>query len=680
MILIGSCAMRLLIFFTFLLFLMPTGAQEPGPIMNLTFCSDPANYTSGSQFQKNLVNHLLPSLISNGYRSGFFNTSYGDNPDTAYGLVQCRGDVSMDDCYSCLDTSSITLLKRCPNKKAAGVRYDNCLLRYSNLNFFSQISTQRGGGYNVNNASDMEVFNSKLDQLLTSLSTTALTKASKFAIGTINTNLSYHSTIYGLVQCTLDLTELGCNTCLRQMISWISTCCNGHIGAHLFTLSCNVRFETYPYFNLSALPPPPPPPPAEAAPPPPANSNITDNTTGSEAGNAKRKKISAGTIIAIAVSVAIAVLLLSILSWCWLTKKKEKLISGTDENDITNAESLQFNLSTVIAATNNFSDDNKIGQGGFGCVYKGKLSNGQEIAVKRLSRSSGQGAKEFKNEVVLVAKLEHRNLVRLLGFCLEGEEKILIYEFVPNKSLDYFLFDPDEGARLDWPTRYKIIGGIARGLLYLHEDSRLKIIHRDLKASNILLDGNMNPKISDFGMARIFGVDQTQANTSRVVGTFGYMPPEYVIHGLFSVKSDVFSFGVLLLEIITGKKNSSFNQSEFSEDLLSFAWRNWNEGNALDLLDPILSKFYSREEVRRCIHIGLLCVQDDVAQRPTMATVVLMLNSYSVTLEPPQQPAFLGYSRMETNTEEQPTESDRSTSRSIPGSINDVTNTELDPR
>ncbi|CAL9104084.1 unnamed protein product [Musa textilis] len=189
---------------------------------------------------------------------------------------------------------------------------------------------------------------------------------------------------------------------------------------------------------------------------------------------------------------------------------------GTDAKDL---DLPLFDLGALADATGNFSIESKLGEGGFGPVYKGKLEDEQEIAVKRLSKTSVQGIDEFKNEVVLIAKLQHRNLVRLLGCCIQGEERMLIYEYMPNGSLDSFLFDEAKGWLLNWPTRYSIIVGIARGLLYLHQDSRLRIIHRDLKASNILLDMHMNPKISDFGMARIFGGDDTEVNTKRVVGT-----------------------------------------------------------------------------------------------------------------------------------------------------------------
>ncbi|KAG8640665.1 G-type lectin S-receptor-like serine/threonine-protein kinase At4g27290 isoform X2 [Manihot esculenta] len=271
------------------------------------------------------------------------------------------------------------------------------------------------------------------------------------------------------------------------------------------------------------------------------------------------------------------VLLLLFCMWMKNLRKKHGIANkryedrGDDyitEGGKQDVEFQMFNMVTISEATNSFSSSNKLGQGGFGPVYKGTLVEGQEIAVKRLSRSSGQGMNEFKNEVTLIAKLQHRNLVKLLGCCIHGDEKMLIYEYMPNKSLDYFIFDQTRSKLLDWNKRVHIISGIARGLLYLHQDSRLKIIHRDLKLSNILLDSNMNPKISDFGLARTFGADQTQANTGRIVGTYGYMSPEYAIDGLFSTKSDVFSFGVLLLEILTGKKNRGFCHPDHDLNLL----------------------------------------------------------------------------------------------------------------
>ncbi|XP_056172139.1 cysteine-rich receptor-like protein kinase 44 [Syzygium oleosum] len=318
---------------------------------------------------------------------------------------------------------------------------------------------------------------------------------------------------------------------------------------------------------------------------------------------------------------------------------------GEFVHKLSAAESLQFDFSIIRAATDNFSDSKKLGQGGFGAVYKGQLSDGREIAVKRLSRNSSQGEVEFKNEVILLARLQHRNLVSLLGFCLEGDEQLLIYEFVPNSSLDQFIFDRLKRANLNWDRRHKIIMGVARGMIYLHEDSRHRIIHRDLKASNILLDLDMNPKISDFGMARLFTLDQTQAETNRIVGTYGYMAPEYVMHGHFSIKSDVFSFGVLVLEIVSGQRNNHCMGNDM-EVLTSYIWKHWREGSISNIVDPSITSG-SSTEIARCIHIGLLCVQENAVNRPTMASVLLMLNSHSVTLQVPSRPAFFVHNTIE---------------------------------
>ncbi|XP_073016924.1 G-type lectin S-receptor-like serine/threonine-protein kinase At1g11300 isoform X2 [Primulina eburnea] len=300
-----------------------------------------------------------------------------------------------------------------------------------------------------------------------------------------------------------------------------------------------------------------------------------------------------------------------------------------------------FEYEALSNATDSFDIRNKIGQGGFGPVYKGLLANGQEIAVKRLARSSNQGVEELMNEVEVISKLQHRNLVRVLGCCVEREENMLVYEYMPNRSLDAYLFDSHKQGFLDWRQRVIIIEGICRGLLYLHRDSRLRIIRRDLKPSNILLDEELNSKISDFGMARIFCGKEDQANTTRVVGTYGYMAPEYALHGRFSEKSDVFSFGVLLLEIVSGRRNASFQFDEQTPSLIGYAWKLWNEGKIVKLVDLLLVHDSPMEnEIVRYANVGLLCVEEIAKDRPNISTVLSMLGNEIAELPPPRQPAF----------------------------------------
>ncbi|KAJ9566238.1 hypothetical protein OSB04_002204 [Centaurea solstitialis] len=293
--------------------------------------------------------------------------------------------------------------------------------------------------------------------------------------------------------------------------------------------------------------------------------------------------------------------------------ENENVSRDTLQEEVLTQESVElpiYEFKQIIASTDNFSYRNKLGQGGFGTVYKGMLDHGQQIAVKRLSGHSGQGSKEFKNEIMLISKLQHRNLVKLLGYCIEGKERLLIYEYMTNKSLDAFLFDPKKRRQLDWETRFNIILGIGRGLIYLHRDSCLRIIHRDLKCSNILLDEKMNPKISDFGLARTFQMAQELANTRRVVGTYGYMSPEYVMRGVFS------------------------------ENQMYLAWKSWNEGRGIELMDQALAETSCLSQGLRCIHMGLLCVQDQAKDRPTMAEAVSLLCS-ETDLPEPKEPLFM---------------------------------------
>nr|GEU64607.1 G-type lectin S-receptor-like serine/threonine-protein kinase At4g27290 [Tanacetum cinerariifolium] len=374
------------------------------------------------------------------------------------------------------------------------------------------------------------------------------------------------------------------------------------------------------------------------------------------------------------------VVLISLIStWLWFAHKRRNHVRQMEGGGLSRAsknqdeafELLVFRFSIIATATSSFSSNNILGSGGFGPVYKGVLEEGLEIAVKRLSKSSSQGVDEFMNEVICISKLQHRNLVKLLGCCIKGDEKLLIYEYMPNGSLDSFIFDTTQGMFLNWAKRFDIINGISRGLVYLHQDSRLRIIHRDLKASNILLDLNMNPKISDFGIARSFGGNESQANTERVVGTYGYMSPEYALRGVFSIKSDVFSFGVLVLEIVSGKKNWGFSQAESENNLIGYAWNIYNEGRFMELIDADLAESCNPPEVLRSIQVGLLCVQHNAGDRPNMPCVIQMLSGEGA-LPQPKQPAFFMENQLRV--------ADFPPSTCLEGSVSGLTITEVDAR
>ncbi|KAM4101972.1 hypothetical protein ACB094_05G187100 [Castanea mollissima] len=422
------------------------------PTYNYHFCLDQSNETSNTYYQSNLT-VLLESLSSKASQNySFYNESSNIG---IYALFLCRGDVSNSTCQSCVNYATQDITTRCPSNKSAIIWYDECMIHYSNVNFFGQAEVSPILlMWNYQNTSSPDLINADALSLMYGLIGSATKKDVLFKSGN-QTDGSEKG--YGLVQCTRDIDGPSCSKCLSELMNKAQNCCQAKIGWRILGASCFLR-ETSEETPLQ---------------------NYLPNS----------------------VSV-------HLIDSAMHAKACED--SG---------EMQYFNLSTIHIATNNFSDVNKLGEGGFGPVYKGKLINGKEIAVKRLSLKSKQGLEEFKNEVILIAKLQHRNLVRLLGCCLEGEEKLLVYEYMANTSLDAFLFDPKKCNELDWAKRTNIINGIAKGLQYLHEDSRLKIIHRDMKASNILLDNEMNPKISDFGTARIFGGNQIEANTNRIVGT-----------------------------------------------------------------------------------------------------------------------------------------------------------------
>ncbi|ESW05631.1 hypothetical protein PHAVU_011G196200 [Phaseolus vulgaris] len=656
--------------FLFLLSFKPlvTEAQSPNYVGD--DCNSTTTTSLSSAYKANL-NSVLSWLSSDAATSkGYNHNSFGNNTPGAdaavYGLYDCRGDVSGYFCQFCVSTASREVLQRCSNRVSAIIWYDFCILRYSNENFFGNVtvdpSWNHSGPKNVSSVEEIQKGEGFMRSLIrkATVETNQLYYMDGF-------NLSSTQRRYGMVQCSRDLTNEGCSQCLEAMLAKVPKCCEHKLGWQVSTASCLIKYDDYIFYLFHN----------------PASSVSVPDTQ-----IAKQRSGSKAKLLIIGLSVLGAVALLCFSVYCFWFRKRTRsgrktggripdTIRLSSYHNVQTDETLNpdvpiIPLNTILQSTDNFSEASKLGEGGFGPVYKGTLPDGRKIAVKRLSESSGQGSEEFKNEVMFIAKLQHRNLVRLLACCLEEKEKILVYEYMTNASLDFHLFDERKKRQLDWKLRLSIIHGIAKGLLYLHEDSRLKVIHRDLKASNVLLDDEMNPKISDFGLARSFEKGQNQANTRRVMGTYGYMAPEYAMEGLFSVKSDVFSYGVLVLEIICGKKNSGFYLSECGQSLTLYAWKVWCAGKCLELMDPVLEECCVESEVVKCIHIGLLCVQEDAADRPTMSTVVVMLASDMMSLPKPNQPAF-SVGRM--------TLDDASTSKSSKNlSINDVTVSNIFPR
>ncbi|KAK1670789.1 hypothetical protein QYE76_058948 [Lolium multiflorum] len=458
----------------------------------------------------------------------------------------------------------------------------------------------------------------------------------RFATGVMDSGTTFPM-VYSLAQCTPDLSSSDCLVCLRGLLNMVNSTMALRMGGQMGVIRCYFRYEASHFYDSQPM--------ISLGPPAPAP--ITTKH--------KRRMSKLWVIPIVLVPLAAAAFLCFILHFRRLTNQRKgkvmRLQRSRRSNDLegeeqlvwqgNNSEFSMFDFEQLMEATNSFSAENKLGQGGFGSVYKGLLPGGLDIAVKRLASDSGQGFIEFRNEVHLIAKFQHRNLVRLFGCCSEEEEKILVYEYLPNKSLDFFIFDKNRRALLEWSKIVEIIEGIAHGLLYLHKHSRLCVIHRDLKPGNILLDSEMNPKISDFGLAKIFSSNNTEGNTTRrVVGTYGYMAPEYASDGVFSAKSDVFSFGVVLFEILSGKRNSGSQQCGDFINLLGYAWQLWREERWIDLIDGSLFPNSHSTKMMRCINIALLCVQENAVDRPTMADVVAMLNNDNRIMAEPKHPAY----------------------------------------
>ncbi|KAK9070626.1 hypothetical protein SSX86_011028 [Deinandra increscens subsp. villosa] len=336
------------------------------------------------------------------------------------------------------------------------------------------------------------------------------------------------------------------------------------------------------------------------------------------------KKNRTGLIVGILVPIAV-VSFLSLLALYIFCHRRKKQDTSDNYEDFVGIDfrPYMFAYADLQDATDDFGTENKLGEGGFGPVYKGTLGDGRVIAVKKLSIASHHGKSQFIAEIATISAVQHRNLVKLYGCCIDGEKRLLVYEYLENKSLDQALFGENK-LSLSWATRFEICIGVARGLAYLHEDSRIRVIHRDVKASNVLLDSNLIPKISDFGLAKLYDDKKTHMST-RVAGTIGYLAPEYAMRGHLTEKADVYGFGVVALEMVSGRPNSDSSLEDEKIYLLEWAWDLYEANHELELVDEELSEF-EENEVIRVIKVALLCTQTSPMQRPSMSRVVAMIS------------------------------------------------------
>ncbi|XP_066315137.1 cysteine-rich receptor-like protein kinase 34 isoform X1 [Miscanthus floridulus] len=626
----------------------PSSSTSPSPL------SPPANgSSSNAPFRANLLT-LLSALPRAAAPTGFASLSLGAGRDRAFVRGLCRGDFQPPRCLADLQEAVRTLGGSCPSSRRAAVWLD-VYVAYADTN----ASTPREDDfrmllYDTRLVAEPAAYLKAYGALMRNLVARAVgvgggggeagtTARQFFATGEAQyASDDPNGTMYGMVQCMRDITAADCHRCLQASVPQLP-CCKGNQGGVVLAYNCFLRIQVYTYYDLALDAPP-----SAAEPPSPTPAGETSGT-----GRPRN------TII-LAVVVPLGTILLAFVCTTGVYLRRRRGVNerrsrppdvpysrapprgrAKDDRSATYVHPEKFTLPVLRVATGNFAAENKLGEGGFGEVFKGRLQDGQAVAVKRLSKGSSQGFHELKNELILAAKLTHRNLVQLLGVCLEETEKLIVYEYLPNRSLDTILFGRRQQQALDWSKRYTIISGIAPGLLYLHEESRLRIIHRDLKPSNVLLGSDMTPKISDFGLARAFWGDESREVTKRPVGTLGYMSPEYAYYGHVSTKSDMFSFGVIVLEIVTGQRNSSPSVEDGSNrNLLSYVWEKWRRGSVAETVDASLGGQYARTEALACVQIGLLCVQKDPRSRPDASEVVLMLDGRSAIQQTPSRPAF----------------------------------------
>nr|XP_051184538.1 L-type lectin-domain containing receptor kinase IX.1-like isoform X1 [Lolium perenne] len=620
-------------------------------------CSKADNYTGGSQYQKNLdqlLERFPAASLSNGW---FYNDTVGEAPDQVFGLIMCYADRNATQCRECLTGAPPWITTVCPGSRNVNAAYDACVLQYKPAPPFAGIA-DLGVAFYVNYSASFPIDQDTMDgpwlQLTNDLTGRAAGTPSRIANGSTAYDASWQ--VYGLGQCTRDLNASECSRCLSSVVGKLPELFQNQSAGAVKAYSCYLRYQigafdiTLPPEPLQPPPPPssssqpetPPPPPEPLQPPPPPSSSSQPETPPPPPTSSRT-----GLVIGLSVgSVAFVILLGSLIciSLRRRRRKQARILEGEREQQLEEASFFdgddpameddfergtgpkRFRYGELAIATDNFSDEKKLGEGGFGSVYRGHLKESNiEVAIKRVSKGSKQGRKEYASEVRIISRLRHRNLVQLIGWCHGGGELLLVYELMPNGSLDTHLYGGNNAAVLPWPVRHEIVLGLASALLYLHQEWEQCVLHRDIKPSNVMLDGSFAAKLGDFGLARL--VDHGRgSHTTVLAGTMGYMDPECMMSGKSSAESDVYSFGVVLLEIACGRRPLVMAQHEDDAvHLTQWVWDLYSKGRILDAADERLQGEFSGEEMDCVLIVGLWCAHPDRSLRPSIRQAVNVL-------------------------------------------------------
>ncbi|XP_030952784.1 cysteine-rich receptor-like protein kinase 2 [Quercus lobata] len=606
--------------FTWWLWWLRLGVADPQINLLNSGCSQ-YNVSDVSNFYTNLNATFLDLRTQLNNNKYFATAQQVVGSESAYALVQCRNYLSNADCLACF-TAAVSQIRNCSAANGARVIYDGCFLRYESNSFFDQTTLPGNQGICGNRtASQPHAFSTAVDGLLKDLQVATPRINGFFAASKREVvDSSGNATVYVVAQCVETTTESGCQNCLNVASNSIQVCVT-NIDGRAVDAGCFLRYSDKPFF---------------------ADNQTTDISSFLGNGGSSNKNAIIGGVV----GGGGALLIIALFVFFIMIRRSKEVRRG----DILGATELRgpvnYKYNDLKSATKNFSEENKLGEGGFGDVYKGTLKNGKMVAVKKLAIGQSSRAKaDFESEVKLISNVHHRNLIRLLGCCSKGPEQILVYEYMANSSLDRFLFGERRGS-LNWKQRIDIILGTARGLAYLHEEFHVCIIHRDIKTGNILLDDDLQPKIADFGLARLLPEDKTHLST-KFAGTLGYTAPEYAIHGQLSEKVDTYSFGVVVLEIICGRKTSEVQHVFDGEYLLERAWKLYENNKHSELVEETLNpEEYTVEEVKKMVEIALMCTQSPASVRPSMSEVVVLIKSKgSMENRPPTKPGFVDTDR-----------------------------------